>query len=341
MSTESNLNMNVGGLEFGWDLKKGVFQYENDDAVLFWISSAMKSFFDTIEEISGNDAASVVLETTGYRQGTTVGEYYKSQNLSIAEVASVVPNTYASAGWGKISIIEMNQEMKTATITIENSWESKINIAQGKSSHGTFIPGHFSGLLTGLLETNIWYKEIQTSFENTNKQFIYEFFPSDRTVEQNIHDLARKAEAEHIRSLEQTVNERTRELSELVKEISSPIIPVLEGIVVVPLLGKYDEFRSEELTVKTLYNLPAYKANYLVLDLTGLDKHIDEYTVGFINKLASAAALIGTETILVGISAELGMTIAQTDYNLAQFNCFQTLQHGIYFALSQTGKQII
>ncbi|WP_160118436.1 hypothetical protein [Bacillus sp. V59.32b] len=38
------------------------------------------------------------------------------------------------------------------------------------------------------------------------------------------------------------------------KKNSSQIIPVLEGIVVVPLLGKYDENWSEELIAKTLNN---------------------------------------------------------------------------------------
>jgi len=62
-------NIDIGGLSFAWDLEKGQFSFEGEDAILFWISSAMKTLFDTIEEISGEEAASVVLETTGFRQG--------------------------------------------------------------------------------------------------------------------------------------------------------------------------------------------------------------------------------------------------------------------------------
>jgi rsbT co-antagonist protein RsbR len=141
--------------------------------------------------------------------------------------------------------------------------------------------------------------------------------------------------------LEGLVEEKTRELTELVNQLSSPIIPVLDGVVVVPLLGKYDEDRSEELIVKTLYNLPQYKAKYLVLDLTGLDKNITQHTASLIEKLGSAASLIGTETILVGISAELGVIIFGTDINLSRFDCFQTLQHGIHYALGQIGRSIV
>ncbi|PLT33590.1 STAS domain-containing protein [Bacillus sp. V5-8f] len=339
--TVNKENITIGGLNFSWNLEKGTFQYENSDAVLFWISSAMKSFFDTIEEISGEKAANLVLETTGYRQGLVVGEYFKNLSLPVVDALSLIPNTYASAGWGKFTVTSLDADGKTAAMQIEDSWESKINKAQGRKQHGRFIPGHFAGLLSGLFDQNIWYKEIEVSFENNNTVFNYEFFPSETTVQRNIHELARSEEAEQIRKLEHIVEERTRELNDMVKEISSPTIPVLEGIVVVPLLGKYDEIRSEQLIEKTLNNLPAHKAKYLVLDLTGLDKHISEYTVSFINKLASAASLIGTETILVGISAELAMIIAQTTNDLTKYNFFNTLQHGIYYALAQEGRKIL
>ena len=67
MNTTSN--MNIAGLEFSWDLEKGKFVFEQQDAVLFWINSAMSSFFDTIEEISGEEPSNLVFETTGFHRG--------------------------------------------------------------------------------------------------------------------------------------------------------------------------------------------------------------------------------------------------------------------------------
>ena len=331
--------VNVGGQNFAWNMEEGNFSFQGEDAVLFWISSAMKSFFDTIEEVSGHESARIVLETTGFRQGIVVGNYFKDQNLSIEEVAEALPNTYASAGWGKITVKSICKQENKAIIQMKDSWEYKINKAQGKNQYGTFIPGHFAGIFTGLYGTNIWYRVTKSQIEG-ERYCEYEFFPSDQTIERNIHDLARKEQAQQIVSLERLVDERTRELNELVKEISSPIIPVLEGIVVVPLMGKYDEARSEDLIQTTLFNLPKYRAEYLVLDLTGLNKEISQYTIEFLNKLASSASLIGTQTVLVGISPELGIAITETNFNLAKFHCFTDLQHGIYFALSEQGRKV-
>lgn len=331
----------IKGIDFGWDLKSGRFIFEGDDAVLFWISSAMKTFFDTIEEISGEEASNLVFESTGFRQGLVVGQYFeKMKEVSVAEAAEMITNTYASAGWGRTIIKNLDFETKTFTVFMKDSWEHKVNVAQGKKKGGSFLPAHYAGVFSGLFGTNIWYEIKQHQLEG-HEYSIIEYFPSSVTIADNIHQLARKKESEQIKKLESLVEETTAELKELVHQLSSPIIPVLEGIVVVPLIGKYDEERADQLIVKTLNRLPSYKASYLVLDLTGLDQEIGPHAVSLIEKIGSAARLIGTKTILVGISSKLGIEITQSNINLAKFDCFQTLQHGIHYAIGQMGRKII
>lgn len=202
------------------------------------------------------------------------------------------------------------------------------------------MAAHYAGIFTLLFGRNIWYRVLQHQIEG-HAETVIEYFPSEKNIEENIHRLARLKEAEQISQLERLVDEKTAELNELIKEISSPIIPVLEDIVVVPLLGTYDEARAEELLVKTLQNLPKYKARYLVLDLTGLNNNFTLHAAALIDKLGSTASLIGTETILVGISPQMSMVITESGLNLSKFNCFQTLQHGIHYALAQNGRSII
>ncbi|URM32798.1 STAS domain-containing protein [Cytobacillus firmus] len=333
------LETKIDGFDFNWDLEKGLFNFEGDDAVLFWIKSAMKSFFDTIEEISGKETSSIVLETTGFRQGMVVGTFFKDLGLPIEEVANIIPRIYASAGWGKYIITDLDPAAKTARVRALDSWEYKINKEQGKNESGTFLPGHFAGIFSAVFGTSLWYKKAADQLAGQDYTEL-DYFPSSVTVEENIHALARREESKKISELEKLVEDRTIELKQLVKEISSPVIPVLDGIVVVPLLGRYDEFRSEELVDKTLHSLPKHQADCLILDLTGLNQSISAYTVEFLSKLAAAANLIGTETILVGISPELGTKITETNFNLSKFNCFTNLQHGIYYALSKKGRKI-
>lgn len=340
MTESSNSNIEVGGLKFRWNIDKGQFLFEEEDAVLFWISSAMKVFFDTIEEISGEEAANLVLEATGFRQGLIVGEYFKKSNASISQVADLIPGTYASAGWGIAIIHEINEEKKTLKIHLKDSWENKINKAQGKTSGGNFLPAHYAGIFSGLFGENIWFKVLEKQLEG-NEQDTIAYFPSSITITKNIHKLIRTKESEEINRLEKMVDQQTSDLRKLVRELSSPTIPVLEGIVVVPLVGRYDNSRSNDMIDKTLSSLPKHQARYLVVDMTGLHVDEDTYTASMIEKLGAASSLIGTEMILVGISAELGVMMTNTGFNFSKYQCFHTLQHGIYHALAQDGHRII
>ncbi|MBT2583515.1 STAS domain-containing protein [Planococcus sp. ISL-109] len=333
--------MTVGGLSFEWDLSEGRFLFEGRDSVLFWTSTAMKMFFDSIEEISGEEAAAVVLETTGFRQGQVVGDYFhKAGGISVLKAAELITNTYASAGWGLAKIHNLDVGAGTLEVALKNSWEHQINVAQEKKVGGSFLPAHYAGIFSSLLERSIWYKVVHYQIEGYDESLI-RYFPSDQTIEKNIHSLARRKEAEKIRELEQLVDEKTADLHDMIQEISSPLIPVLEGIVVVPLLGRYDEARAEELLIKTLENLPRHKAKYLLLDLTGLNENFNQHAAMLIEKLAATASLIGTETLLVGISPHMSMTITETGVDLSGSQCFRTLQHGIHFALAQNGRTIV
>nr|WP_281864196.1 STAS domain-containing protein [Planomicrobium okeanokoites] len=330
----------LGDIELKWDLETGEVLFENGDVVLFWIS-AMETFFDSIREISDTEATKLVLETTGFRQGVIVGEgFLDRKNINTSNVVEWLSNTYAPAGWGKVKIVEMDEDAKHFTLHIQDDWEFKMNQRKQKGLEGIFVPSHYAGVLTGLFGTNFWYSTIQ--YQNDDNPYsIVKYYPSDVTVQSNIHEMSRKQEAMKIKELERMVDDKTKMLQNLVKELSSPIIPVLEKIVVVPMIGSYDEDRSEDLIFNTLSELPKHQAQYLLLDLTGLHKHISEHTAMLIDKLGAAARLLGIETILVGVSPELAMVIVQSNSNLRKFECLQSLQHGVYYALGKSGRRIV
>lgn len=335
-----NKDLVIGGVEMKWDLNNSRVLFEGEDVVFFWVT-AMKTFFESIKEISGAETKNLVLETTGFRQGVIVGEGFKEmKNIDTSNVVDWLSDTYIPAGWGYVKINKIEKENNRFILNIKDDWEYKMNNLSGEANDGIFVPSHYAGVLTGLFGMNFWYQIIQQQSE-TNEYTIVEYFPSEVDIQQNIRNMARKKEAEEIMQLEALVEEKTRALQNLVKELSSPLIPVLDGIVVVPLIGRYDEDRAEDLIQNTLNNLPKYQAKYVLLDLTGLNKDISIYTAELIDKLGSAARLLGVEVILVGISAELAIAISQTLTGLKKYECMQTLQHGIYYALGKSGRRVV
>nr|WP_239587152.1 STAS domain-containing protein [Bacillus ectoiniformans] len=129
------------------------------------------------------------------------------------------------------------------------------------------------------------------------------------------------------------------ELENLVKELSTPIIPVLDGILVVPLIGKFDEGRANELLETALQGIVDQKANILILDVTGINA-MDDFVIGLIEKVTQAITLIGAVPIVVGISAELSLQLTEKSIYLNELKCFATLKHGVHYALAIEGLQL-
>ncbi|PLS18122.1 anti-anti-sigma factor [Bacillus sp. M6-12] len=341
MNANETNTIEVGGALFRWNREEGTFLFEEQDAILFWINSAFKTFLDTIEEVSGDENASIVLEITGFRQGLIVGEFFQKEGLVPEQVLQMLPGIYASAGWGQLEIVDYDNDKKTAVMRMTNSWEYRINKLQAKTGHGTFVPGHWAGVLSGLWKDHAGYRVTKSQLAG-DEYCEFEYFLSDKEVTQNIHDLARKREQEEITKLEKLVEKRTEELSQLIREISSPIIPVLENIVVVPLLGTFHEKRSKELLEKIISRLPEYQSEYVLLDVTGLNENISEYTLFLFQQLISATSLLGMNTIIVGLSPAISVAITTSKHhNLSGAKCFANLKHGIHYALQQEGKRIV
>jgi rsbT co-antagonist protein RsbR len=335
---DKQASIKVNNSAFAWDLEKGLFQFEGADVMLFWVDSALKTLFDTIEEISGSAQADLVFETAGYRTGEIVSSFYKEQKGQLANILEVLPNIYVSAGWGKTTI-SYDEKTQTAVVRIENGWEDKVSKARNQMKQGTFLLGHWAGVFSGLLGCSMWY-ELLSSQLLGDSRLEMKIFPSSITPAQNIREAVRREEQTQIERLQQMVAEQTSELQALLKEISSPLIPVADNVIVIPLIGKYDTCRAQELIDKTLHSLPSYKANHLILDLTAISD-VDDFTVSTINQLVQATRLLGITSILTGISPQLSMKMIESRFDLGEIKCFTSLKHGIYYTFAQNDMMIL
>jgi rsbT co-antagonist protein RsbR len=335
--SESNVKIKVNSNEFVWKPKEGLFTFDGAPALLFW-DAAIELFLKTIEEVSGREVSKAVYEATGYRMGHLVSSYYQGRK-DIEQLLVEYGDIYRNAGWGNVKVKEFSFEEKRAVVLLTNSWEHRIFKDTDKDQAGVLLPSHWAGVFSGLFEENVWYK-INKSQLNGYEYDEVEIFPSDITPAQNIHELARQKERQSIQELEQKVNERTEELSSLVRELSSPIIPVLKDILVTPLIGNFSQDRLTDLMERALIELARKKARFLLIDMTGV-KGVDEYTISGIHKLIKAVQLIGGESYIVGVSEELAIRIIESKVSMEGIQSFSTLQQGVEYAIEQNGYELV
>jgi len=133
--------------------------------------------------------------------------------------------------------------------------------------------------------------------------------------------------------LRESVNAR-EQLSATVRELSSPIIPVLDGILVMPLIGVIDSQRAAMLMDTLLRGVEHHRATMVILDVTGVPI-IDTRVARTLLDAARAVKLLGTQTILVGLRPELAQTIVGLGLDLTGLSTQADLQSGVRYAMRQ------
>lgn len=124
-----------------------------------------------------------------------------------------------------------------------------------------------------------------------------------------------------------------------IRALSTPIIPMYNGILVLPLVGTIDSHRASHVMETLLEGIGREQAEVVIVDVTGVPI-VDTGTANYLLQAARAAHLLGAQVVLVGISAEIAQTIVQLGVELAGLVTRANLQDGIEYALRQQGQAI-
>jgi len=120
------------------------------------------------------------------------------------------------------------------------------------------------------------------------------------------------------------------------RELSTPLIPILDGVVAMPLIGAIDSARARQIMETLLEGIGEKRASIAILDITGV-RVVDTQVANALIRTAQAAQLLGARVILTGITPEVAQTLVQLGIDLRSVATRSTLQSGIAYALAQRG----
>lgn len=123
-------------------------------------------------------------------------------------------------------------------------------------------------------------------------------------------------------------------------ELSAPLIPIVEKISVMPLIGTIDTERAKLIMENLLNGVIAHRAAVVLIDITGVPI-VDTMVAHHIIQAQEAVRLVGSECVLVGIRPEIAQTIVNLGIGLGEFPTRSTLQKGIEYALEITKRKIV
>ncbi|MDI1451023.1 AAA family ATPase [Polyangium sp. 6x1] len=159
-----------------------------------------------------------------------------------------------------------------------------------------------------------------------------ELYDANEHLSRELSERAR-GEEERARLQEEIIRAQNARLLEL----STPMIPITDRIMVMPLIGAIDEQRAEQVLTTALEGVQTHRAEVVIIDITGV-KVMDTAVASTLLRTASALKLLGAEAMLTGLSREVAQTLICLGLDLGGIVTMGTLRSGIARALKRSGS---
>jgi len=116
-----------------------------------------------------------------------------------------------------------------------------------------------------------------------------------------------------------------------IRQLSTPVLQLRPGLLILPIVGALDRDRLEQMRALLLRGVRERRARAIVLDVTGVPE-IDTVAANQLIGSVASARMMGAETIISGLSAEIAQTLVTVGIDLGLVVSAGDLQGGIELA---------
>jgi PAS domain S-box-containing protein len=148
-------------------------------------------------------------------------------------------------------------------------------------------------------------------------------------ISEDITDL-QQSKATQLETQEQIIQIQQQALAEL----ATPLIPLNDHVVLMPLIGALDSLRAQQAVTRLLNGVAEHRAGVVFLDITGVPI-VDTQVAAALIHAAKAIQLLGASMILTGIRPEIAQTLIGLGIDMHTIVTRSTLQSGIAYAMGK------
>lgn len=138
-----------------------------------------------------------------------------------------------------------------------------------------------------------------------------------------------------------------KKLEELIKrqqedlmELSTPVINLWEGILVLPIVGTLDSERSRIMVEQLLKALSDSDSGIAIVDISGVPT-VDTLVAQHLMKAIEASRLMGAECIISGIRPEIANTIVNLGLDLTKVKTKSTMSKALKDAFTTLNLKVV
>ncbi len=125
-----------------------------------------------------------------------------------------------------------------------------------------------------------------------------------------------------------------------IRELSTPVLRLREGLLILPIIGVVDTHRARLLTEALLQAIRASSAKAVVMDVTGVAA-VDSKVANHLAQTVEAAGLMGTQVIVSGISPDVARALVVLGVETSRFETHGDLQSAVDRAERLLGYKVM
>lgn len=266
----------------------------------------------------------------GYSRDELLGKKTEEQKVTTEQTLSDLKKLWNNVIKKKKEVtefVDVHWTKKDGTTLIHSAWE----VPYGEKGEGRLYTG------VDVTEIKIREKELLRATEETTR--VVEYIGSgdyEKRISTGYEQHDVKLLAETLNMVMDYLKRSDDELKDLIKELATPAIEIMDGIVVMPLVGKLTSDRALDSMESMLDKLEKIKGKVGIIDITGVP-NIDSAVADSLMKTMESVKLVGATAVLTGISAKTAANLVRIGIRF-DFITKATLSEGLEHALNAIRK---
>jgi len=168
-----------------------------------------------------------------------------------------------------------------------------------------------------------WWQTTSTPQRNNRDEIIFNGLVLDITDRKQAEEAIRQSEIQQEIILAQQAT---------LEELSTPLIPINDTVMVMPLIGSMDSRRAQQVLDTLLHGVAKARIETAIIDITGVSI-VDTQVANALIRAAQAVKLLGAQVMLTGIRPEVAQTLVGLGVDLSMIITRSSLQSGIALAM--------
>jgi rsbT co-antagonist protein RsbR len=162
--------------------------------------------------------------------------------------------------------------------------------------------------------------------------------PVNEKTTQSIRRVARMESAFVVDVYSRRTKEIISKQNRALTDMSTPITAIWDGILMLPVVGIVDSKRAQDIMQRMLEQISIKRAMVFILDISGVAV-VDTAVANHFIRMTKAARLMGSYTIVSGLSPAVAQTIVELGIEVGEMRTTGNLQDALHIAFERMGLE--